>query len=70
MTNESLKKYMTSLSPEVREKARKCQTKEELFALIEESGEELPEPLLGQVAGGFAAEFNMDEFLKLLDEIG
>ncbi|MCR5815568.1 MAG: hypothetical protein K6F91_01650 [Ruminococcus sp.] len=33
MTNESLKKYMTSLSPEVREKVRKCQTKEELFAL-------------------------------------
>ena len=40
------------LSPELQEKARECQTPEELLALAKQEGYELTEEELEQVAGG------------------
>ena len=41
-----------NLSPELRDKARKCKTPEEILALAREEGYELSEEELQSIAGG------------------
>ena len=50
--NEKFEKYIEGLSPEMQEKARACNTKEELNAFIAENDLELPEDALELVSGG------------------
>ncbi len=52
MKNESIEKYISELSPELQEKAKACQTKEELLALAAENDVELSEDALQAVSGG------------------
>lgn len=44
---------LEDLSPELREKAKACQTAEELFALAKEEGVELSEEDLESISGGW-----------------
>ena len=50
--NEKFEKYIEGLSPELKEKARECKTKDELMQLAAENGLEIPEDALEAVAGG------------------
>ena len=52
MKREELEKYIGELSPEMQEKARQCQTMEELNALLAENDVELSDDALQAVAGG------------------
>ena len=48
----NLQNYIRDLSPELREKARKCETIDELIALAGDEKVELPEEVLEAIAGG------------------
>ena len=50
--NEKLENYIKDLSPELQEKARACNSLEELNAFIAENDLELPEEALELVSGG------------------
>lgn len=50
--NEKLKEIYDSLTDEQKEKAMNCKTAEELMEFAGEEDIELPEDLLGNVAGG------------------
>ncbi len=50
--NENYEKYIEDLSPELQEKARACNSLEELNAFIAENDLELPEEALELVSGG------------------
>ena len=53
MTNEfNLEEYIKDLSPELKEKARACKTKDELMQLAADEDMEIPEDALEAVAGG------------------
>lgn len=51
--NEALKGMWDSLTDEQREKAKQCQSMDELTALAGSMGVELPDELLDSVAGGY-----------------
>ena len=50
--NEKFKEIYDSLTDEQKEKTMNCKTQEELMAFVGEEDIELPEELLGNVAGG------------------
>ena len=50
--NEKIEQYIKGLPPELQEKARQCETMEELNDFIAENDIEIPEEALEQVAGG------------------
>ena len=52
MKREELEKYISELSPELQEKARACQTTEELTELAAQNDVELSEDALQAVSGG------------------
>ena len=52
MNNIDIEKYIRDLSPELQEKARACQTVDELLALAEENNLALPDEAAEAVAGG------------------
>ena len=54
--NEKLESYLKDLSPELQQKARECETVEELNAFLAENDIELPEDALEMVSGGGALE--------------
>ena len=57
MENEKFEKYISELSPELQEKARACQTKEELLELAAENDIELSDDALEAVTGGGCLDF-------------
>ena len=52
MKNNELEKYITELSPELQEKARRCKDKDELNEFLAKNDVELSEDALEAVAGG------------------
>lgn len=50
--NENFEKYIEGLSPELQEKARACNSLEEVMELAAENNIELPEDALEAVSGG------------------
>ncbi len=54
--NEALAGMWDSLTDEQKEKAKQCQSMDELTALAGSMGVELPDELLNSVAGGFRTE--------------
>ncbi len=50
--NDALKGIYDSLSDELKEKAKACKTMDELTALADKEGIELPDEVLDAVAGG------------------
>ncbi len=48
----NLEDFISSLSPELQEKARKCGSIDELLSLAEEEKVELPAEMLESIAGG------------------
>ena len=50
--NENFEKYIEGLSPELQEKARACNSLEEVMELAAENDIELPEDALEAVSGG------------------
>ena len=50
--NELLQGVYDSLTGEQKEKAKACRTTEELIALAAQEGVELPDEMMGAVAGG------------------
>ena len=52
----NLEDFIRSLSPELQEKAMKCQSVDELLALAEEEKTELPAEALEAIAGGKKAD--------------
>ncbi len=50
--NELLNKALASLNDEQKKKAKACKTAKELLDLLTESGVELPDEMLEEVAGG------------------
>ncbi len=50
--NEAIREMWDSLTDEQKEKAKACQSMDELMALASRSGVELPDELLEKVAGG------------------
>lgn len=51
--NEALERVIASLTEEQKEKAKACETLDQLTALLGELGVELPDELLDDVGGGF-----------------
>ena len=56
MKREELEKYISELSPELQEKARACQTTEELTELAAQNDVELSEDALQAVSGGCGSD--------------
>ena len=52
MMIEEFEKYFKELPGELQEKARQCETKEELNRFVAENGIELPDEALDMVTGG------------------
>ncbi len=63
MKNENFEKYIREFSPELQEKAKKCQTKEELLALAAENDVELSEETLDMISGGDGCLFHTCHFI-------
>ena len=51
--NEKLEEYIKELSPELQQKARACNTSEELMEFLADNDIELPEDALENVSGGY-----------------
>ena len=47
---------INDLSPELREKARACESTEELFELAKEEGMEIPDEQLDGIVGGWCSD--------------
>ena len=54
--NEALKGIYDNLSDELKEKAKQCETMDELMELAEKEGIELPDEVLDAVAGGLCSQ--------------
>ena len=50
--NEKYRKYLKTLSPELREKAKNIKTQDELMEFLSDNDVELPEDALENVSGG------------------
>lgn len=56
--NEALKGMWDSLTDEQKEKAKQCQSMDELMALAGKLGVEIPDELLDSVAGGVIVKYS------------
>ena len=69
MSNIDLQEYIKDLTPEQKEKALKCKTKEELNEFIANNDLELPEEALELVSGGCGTPLNCDRCGSVMDHL-
>ena len=67
--NENFEKYIEDLSPELQEKARACNSLEEVMELAAENDIELPEDALKAVSGGCGTPLNCDRCGSVMDHL-